>query len=431
MKIIIFLALLFMSNYARAAVPNFAIFCDQLLQENPSIPDYARDFTAEFRSAISVEALRAVFNDLYKDVGACESYQVELTGANHFVLTIHGAKKLNVVLNLSYDDQQSRFNGVTLGGILDPDLRIESWNDLESTLKNLDPEGKLSTTLQTEDGSVAFHHNSDEKLAIGSTFKLYVLGTLEELIGRGVLKWNELLPIKEELKSLPSGVMQTWPAGKSATLYEYAEKMISLSDNTATDHLLELLGREAVENMLVQMGNTYEPQFYPLLATAEMFKLKWAISPRATEDYLHSDRPSRLIKLQNLKSVSISEFGRNGIEVGKPHLIDKIEWFATTQEACKAMFALASKNSPAVRSILSKNTPVLKDVGSTKSHWAYAGYKGGSEPGVLNMTYLLETKSGQRACLAMSWNNNFKAVSLNRFVTIVQKTLSFAETAIP
>lgn len=47
------------------------------------------------------------------------------------------------------------------------------------------------------------------------------------------------------------------------------------------------------------------------------------------------------------------------------------------------------------------------------------------------MTYLLESKSGTRACLSMSWNNEAKNVSEYRFFDVVGKTLKFAEAQIP
>ncbi len=61
----------------------------------------------------------------------------------------------------------------------------------------------------------------------------------------------------------------------------------------------------------------------------------------------------------------------------------------------------------------------------------FIGYKGGSEPGVISMTFLLENKKGNRACLALSWNNETENVSQNRFMDIVRKILKFAETQIP
>jgi len=41
-----------------------------------------------------------------------------------------------------------------------------------------------------------------------------------------------------------------------------------------------------------------------------------------------------------------------------------------------------------------------------KGQWAYAGYKGGSEPGVFNMTYLLQSPKGEWFAIGATWNNS-------------------------
>src|SRR3546814_14418233 len=54
------------------------------------------------------------------------------------------------------------------------------------------------------------------------------------------------------------------------------------------------------------------------------------------------------------------------------------------------------------RRILGLNPGIPADAAS---HWAYVGYKGGSEPGVLAMTLLLHAKSGGWSALSGPWNN--------------------------
>ena len=65
--------------------------------------------------------------------------------------------------------------------------------------------------------------------------------------------------------------------------------------------------------------------------------------------------------------------------------------------------SLASRNSPQVREILAKNAP-FAHAGDQASHWAYAGYKGGSEPGVLSMTYLLRRDDGKWFVVSLGFN---------------------------
>jgi hypothetical protein len=47
--------------------------------------------------------------------------------------------------------------------------------------------------------------------------------------------------------------------------------------------------------------------------------------------------------------------------------------------------------------------------------WPVVGYKGGSEPGVLNMTYFLQRKDGRRFALSASWMRTDNDVDLEVF----------------
>lgn len=430
MKKIVVLLLLIISAQARASAPNFDFFCSQLLQKEPSLTDYSAYFTKDFQKAVPLEYLKSIFSDLYSDTGQCVSYKALPTGQGKYRLVLSGDKKVDALFSATFDETSGLFSGLILNGIDDPSFQVHSWTDVEIGLQKIDPRGQLSATLKTTDEAINLTHNASEIFAIGSTFKLYILGALEQSISRGEHSWDEILPLKEEWKSLPSGIMQDWPTGKQVKLYEYAEKMISISDNTATDHLLYFLGRNTVEKMLTPMRNTHQQLFAPFLSTLEMFKLKWAINPIETQNYIQQKEDVRLNILKSLIQVSRSQVGKNGVNLDKPTLIRQLEWFATTPENCEAIFWLANQNNPEVRSILSKNVPLI-EVASPNSHWAYAGYKGGSEPGVISMTFLLESKKGNRACLALSWNNESENVSQNRFIDIVGKTLKFAETQIP
>jgi beta-lactamase class A len=65
--------------------------------------------------------------------------------------------------------------------------------------------------------------------------------------------------------------------------------MISISDNTAADHLLKILGRERMESALAETKHTKPQMDMPFLSTLEMFKLKGEPTHKAAEQYLSLD----------------------------------------------------------------------------------------------------------------------------------------------
>ncbi|MCX6141540.1 MAG: hypothetical protein NTX15_12095 [Candidatus Kapabacteria bacterium] len=59
----------------------------------------------------------------------------------------------------------------------------------------------------------------------------------------------------------------------------------------------------------------------------------------------------------------------------------------------------------------------------SKKVWSYVGYKGGSETGVINMTYLLRHKNGDWYGLSVSWNRSDAAVDNISFAGIVERAI--------
>ncbi len=102
-------------------------------------------------------------------------------------------------------------------------------------------------------------------MAVGSTFKLLVLNTYEDAIKKGELKRETIVSLKEKNRSLPTGVLQNLPDGTPVNLELLAQLMIQISDNTATDSLIEVLKKPRIEAL--------SPRNIPILTTRELFQL--------------------------------------------------------------------------------------------------------------------------------------------------------------
>ena len=110
---------------------------------------------------------------------------------------------------------------------------------------------------------------TDRPVPLGSAFKLYVLGAVADAVAAGDLAWTDQIVITDELKSVPSGILQDREDGSTTTVREAAELMISISDNTATDLLINLLGRERVEQAQAIYGHSQPELNIPFLTTRE------------------------------------------------------------------------------------------------------------------------------------------------------------------
>ena len=94
-----------------------------------------------------------------------------------------------------------------------------------------------------------------------------------------------------------------------------------------------------------------------------------------------------------------------------PRLIEQVEWFASANDLCRAMVSLRAMSETEagqpVGAILSENP----GTGYDTQRWSYVGYKGGSEPGVLNLTWLLQRSDDRWYCLSMSANDTEALIS--------------------
>ena len=146
---------------------------------------------------------------------------------------------------------------------------------LDVEMASFAPEGAVGIYEVTSGTCEVIHElNGDQPLAIESVFELWVLAELANQIAEGTAAWDEPLEVRADLRSNPAGQVYQLADGDTLTLREYAEAMISISDNTATDHLIDRLGRESVETAMARAGVTEPELNQPFLATREFFWLK-------------------------------------------------------------------------------------------------------------------------------------------------------------
>jgi hypothetical protein len=298
-----------------------------------------------------------------------------------------------------------------------PVAEASSPEELAASFRKLP--GSVSVSLRKlGEQEAAFELDPDKQLAIGSAFKLYVLATLDQSVRKGERRWSDVVELDAAARSLPSGTLHTWPVGTPLTLYSLATSMISVSDNTATDQLLRLLGRDAVEATVRRLGHGDPARNVPFLATSEMFRLKSVDGP--AEEYLKQPPEARRAFLdQRVATLPLSAVKFPS----EPSHIDSIEWFASARDLGAVWQALkeASDADPAgagLRGIVSVNPGT-----GTASMFQYVGFKGGSEPGVLVLSFLLQTKGGDWYTLAAVWNDPAAPLDDARFFSLVERML--------
>ncbi|WP_230784242.1 serine hydrolase [Citromicrobium bathyomarinum] len=271
------------------------------------------------------------------------------------------------------------------------------------------------------DGEAIYSYGDPAKpYALGSAFKLYVLAALSRAVSEGRLAWDDVVPL--DAKSFPSGIMQTWPDGTPVTLQTAAILMISISDNTATDLVMRTVGRDAVEAEMRASGHAGGGKTLPFLTTREMFSLK---AGDMGEAYAAADVAERRAMLETLDSDELTR--KRVMEVftsGTPVLIEDIEWFASMRDELGLMRLLADLPEDTARRIMSVNTALSE---AEREGWSYVGYKGGSEAGVRNLSWLLRDGDGRWYMLAISQMDPASEIDTTALLMIAKRILTLKE----
>jgi hypothetical protein len=264
-----------------------------------------------------------------------------------------------------------------------------------------------------------FEHNRASQMAVGSAYKLYILGELARQIAAGEHRWDEVTALGPA--SLPSGITQRWPKASPATLHSLATLMISLSDNTATDTLLDVAGRDKVGAYLRASGHADPDRTLPILKTAEAFSLKMPGNAALRERWAKGDLAQRTTLLKDAAADLVIEridFAKLG---SMPLHIDTVEWFASPDDLVGVFDRLRKTAGPEALAIMGVSPGVDA---LTAARFDYVGFKGGSEAGVISLNYLLRDKRGRWFAVTGAWNNPSKDVNSPRFNGLMVRALA-------
>ncbi len=326
-------------------------------------------FAPAFLAQVPVNQLEVVIKQYLDILG---SYQrAEGMAPNFKLIFSKGTVVTQIVL-----DAEGRIAGFWLGQPVPLIGGIE-----EAIAAFSDLPGKVSVLVASDTG-VLGAINPTDPMAVGSAFKMAVLAALKDKINAGELAWHTVMTLEAKHIGLPSGILQDWPLGSPVSLQTLATLMISISDNTATNMLIDVVGRETIE--------AYTLLNKPFLTTREAFALKNPENGVLLDAYRQGDEQAKrrlLDQIQNAPLPNVSLF------IGGPVAID-IEWYFSVMELANLMAYV--QDLP----LMSVNPGV-----ATAADWQRVAYKGGSEPGVINLTTWLVSKSGKSYVVSATWND--------------------------
>ena len=371
-------------------------------------------FDASFLNSVSPAKINAVLAKLPATAGSL----IRLVAGNPsslIAVVSFGTEMLNVSLSV---DESGLIEGLRLA----PFASVSSWPQIDQTLAALAPKVSFLAARVSKGSCQPVHQlASSTPRPLASEFKLFVLGALANQVATGRVGWNQLLTVENRLKSsgnpVGSGSLQFSPVGTKVSVQESATKMISISDNTAADMLINLVGRSAVQTEVRHWSNISELDV-PFLTTREMLLLHYVNYPTLASGYLNRTPSERETFLESsVDRLSLSEIH----ESTEPRDIDKIEWFGSPDDICRTFvglqqLSLQPKLSP-IASIFTVNTG---DLGLDPSQWPTVWFKGGSEPGVLTLGYMARNSRGQTFVVSAMLSNTTAALAPSASVALLE-----------
>jgi beta-lactamase class A len=353
---------------ARADTPSSA---SEVLTRLLNAPQVQEDwFAPSFLAEVPLDRIQGLVDRYHAQLGNLRS--VTASGSAYQMRFEKGSVRATIVLGAN-----GQITGLLFGVPVSNDP-VQAKQQALASLKRLP--GKVSYLI-TRNGTDMEASAPDERVPVGSAFKLAVLAALREQIAAGKHRWDEVVTLKERWKSLPSGILQEWPEGSPLTLQTLASLMISQSDNTAADALLDIVGREAAEK--------YAPGNAPFLSTKELFILKSPKLSSLLERYRVASTAQRRALLPEIDG---QPFERGILDI-TPEALD-IEWFFSPRELCGLLSKLG--DDPVF---------VINPGVAERVQWRSVAFKGGSEPGVLNLSHQLVAQDGTTYCVVVNWTD--------------------------
>ena len=114
--------------------------------------------------------------------------------------------------------------------------------------------GKVSLFAKNLDTGETYALNPDERVRTASTIKIAVMIEAFARVNEGKAKWTDEVVLTKEKKVSGSGILNELSDGLRLTLRDAVNLMMILSDNTATNLVLDVLTTDAVNARMESLG---------------------------------------------------------------------------------------------------------------------------------------------------------------------------------
>lgn len=244
--------------------------------------------------------------------------------------------------------------------------------------------------------------------ATASVFKVWVLGALAQAIEDGIISENQVIELDPDQFAL-GGTINSNPSGTAFPLSDMATLMIGISDNTATDHIHNLLPQSLLDATVTNYGHATPDLMLPLLSISQQFSLLFTFPLDVATSYVNG---SEAFQAQFL----VDEIEPVGSVLGGSLFNDSLlvdgGWMASPIDICNAYARLREfpSNTPGFE-IVDRAMSSQVAQPDVRAAWDRVWFKGGNligtnnEQRVLTNAWFLESAERGRFFVAALANN--------------------------
>ncbi len=132
----------------------------------------------------------------------------------------------------------------------------QEWPTVRAAIAGAGADSGIRVGVSVRDlrnGSI-FRHADDQIFSAASTIKLVILVALAQAVDDGRLRLDQRSPVHPAQKVGGSGVLNWLETGLDLTLQDHAWLMIAISDNTASNVLIDVLGLRSIQEAQQSLG---------------------------------------------------------------------------------------------------------------------------------------------------------------------------------
>src|ERR1043165_3515070 len=117
-------------------------------------------------------------------------------------------------------------------------------------------EGAVTLYAKNRDTGAEYSLNGDEPVRTASTIKIAIMIEAFARVAEGKAKWTDELVLTKEKKVGGSGILQEFSDNLHLTFRDAVTLMMVMSDNAATNLVIDVLGADAVNARMQSLGMT-------------------------------------------------------------------------------------------------------------------------------------------------------------------------------